>query len=151
MTLASSSHFLVEGLAPHPLALSASPPYLSSCPLLCVARKTLCGPQALFPSSPFSASSTVLPLPRRSLPHFFPGQPPRSFRPQLTSTSLWKPPLTTPIPSCMSQLSELCFLLLHRCSPHCSGCQLHGQARTCPSSSWLTPSGSVQGLAHSSC
>lgn len=68
-----------------------------------------------------------------------------------------------PQPHSVSQFSGLCFLLLHRCSPHWIGGQLQGHPRECEARaspcSWLTvpppapaaPWCTVQGLAHSTC
>lgn len=116
---ASSPHFLARHLAPYPLACGL--PNLAShhCLLPCCSQKdpvwTL---KSLSRSSLPCSLHSVAPA-WKEPPYSSPGQPLLPFWPQLTIASPWKPPLVTPAPSSVSQLPELCFLLLPRGSPHC--------------------------------
>lgn len=132
-------------LSPSPCHPACPPPpklYLSSFLLWCI-QKDLVWLPILPPTPPFFVPCTVLPQPRRSLLYFFFWPTPTILQASADQHLPLEASPDAPVPSSVSQFSELCFFLLHICSPHWIGDQFHGDPRECearagPCSSWLT-------------
>lgn len=132
-------------LSPSPCHPACPPPPSYTChpSFSGASRKTLYGSQSFPPLLPSLFPAQCCPSLEGASSTFFFWPTPTILQASADQHLPLEASPDAPVPSSVSQFSELCFFLLHICSPHWIGDQFHGDPRECearagPCSSWLT-------------